>query len=405
MPEAPMGNLFGFRFERDVSGEKSGTLQFFRLAGVGRWLLTHLHDLFQALDGEKGPSVLLLSATSWAPGSKSFHLSLHPAGILHPPDDDLRTIAESELFFAPTIHCGKPVVVSGRRGEERLQNLERIVTDLAVPARAGELSRLEAELRGLPEGRQRALLVVGSYVEAAHVGGCLRREPVWKDDVLALIRDDEYSRDSERALRRGVVHQFARRSERILVAPLLAIERGHNILTTEGEGAIGSIYFLIRPMPLPFSLSTAVQGINHWTVNNSPSVIPSDATLAETWRYFRNIAMRRWHVVLSDPGKYRDLTPAERDALCWTQLVFLWQTMGRAVRKGVSVRVFFCDAAFAPETAKGNVDRPSTSLLLGMRDVLSRYQLEEMSSEHLALAKTLYGPLESALSHIAGLDQ
>src|SRR5262249_31432512 len=75
MPESPMGNLFGFRY---IVREQGGELQFFRCAGVGRWLLLHLHELFEHLDGIKGPPVLLLSATSWAPRSSSYHIQVPP---------------------------------------------------------------------------------------------------------------------------------------------------------------------------------------------------------------------------------------------------------------------------------------------------------------------------------------
>ena len=73
VPTSPTGNLFGFRYRWGYNGESQ--MDMFRCAGVGRWILTHLHDLFEDLDGAQGPHVLLLSGSSWAPGSSSYHVS------------------------------------------------------------------------------------------------------------------------------------------------------------------------------------------------------------------------------------------------------------------------------------------------------------------------------------------
>ena len=53
----------------------------------------------------------------------------------------------------------------------------------------------------------------------------------------------------EARLRRGDVASFAATDSEILVAPLLAVERGHNIVVPGGKAAIGTVYFLARPAP------------------------------------------------------------------------------------------------------------------------------------------------------------
>jgi hypothetical protein len=85
IPDAPMGNILGFQYLRpsdDPNGP--GDLRFFRCMGVGRWLILHLHDLF-ASDGLEGPHTLLLSGTSWAGTSPSYHVQVPVTGVLLAP--------------------------------------------------------------------------------------------------------------------------------------------------------------------------------------------------------------------------------------------------------------------------------------------------------------------------------
>lgn len=127
IPESPMGNLFGFRY---VSGDEStgSELQFFRCAGIGRWLLLHLHDLFEDLDGIPGPHVLLMSGTSWAPGSSSYHIQLAPHGALQAPEDEVAKIQQSLFTFEPAYTTEmRPIRVSGRSGDSRDEGIRQLL--------------------------------------------------------------------------------------------------------------------------------------------------------------------------------------------------------------------------------------------------------------------------------------
>src|SRR5256886_1889717 len=80
VPEAPMGNVLGFQYlpdEPEPGGDdrRSGTLRFFRCAGVGRELLLNLPSLgADPANGRPGPHVLLMSGTSWAGTSTRAHI-------------------------------------------------------------------------------------------------------------------------------------------------------------------------------------------------------------------------------------------------------------------------------------------------------------------------------------------
>ncbi|KPC85165.1 hypothetical protein ADL27_46540, partial [Streptomyces sp. NRRL F-6602] len=71
--------------------------------------------------------------------------------------------------------------------------------------------------------------------------------------------------DRATALRRGDLASFAEdRSAELLIAPLMAVERGHNILNAQRNAAFGTALFLARPHPRPDDLALAVFAINDW---------------------------------------------------------------------------------------------------------------------------------------------
>ena len=416
IPSSPMGNLFGFRYrwEYDSAGGDA-QIEMFRCVGVGRWVLTNLHDLYGDLDGAAGPHVMLLSGSSWAPGSSSYHIVAPVDGVLLPPEEVVTAISTSTASFDyaldPTSRV--PIRVSGSNGESRDRNLASLLQYLAEPGSEGR-SQIERELELLSTsdaGGDSILMVTGSYQEARRAYDFLSGRV--SCGVRYLVRDDDEGNDrwnSHDILRRGQVAQFAGTPDRILIAPLMAIERGHNIVSEDGRAVIGSVYFLMRPMPVPYQFSSAVREINHWAVQRWARVdVNADSVLAE-WNSYRRQANAVWGDILRDPGQFRNAPAAVRRNLVWTQLVALWQTVGRAVRGGSSVRVHFCDAAFAPESATGLKDTEKTSMLVAMRAELDDFMNSSAGTGTLderdrKVCQALYAPWRETLSNIRNLDE
>ncbi|MGW3054435.1 pPIWI_RE_Z domain-containing protein [Streptomyces goshikiensis] len=428
IPESPMGNVLGFQFrhdERERDGDRSGELRFFRCNGVGRELLMRLGDLC-AVDGRPGPHVLLMSATSWAGTSSRYHLHAPVGAILRPLDSEIRAVLDTEFrkefLYWPDSPHPKPLRLSGCDPEERPQALIHMLHQLAVPDRSlpDAASMLDTELAEIedPE-RRRILLLVGSYDEARRAAEYLNQIPEWNGRVTQLVSDDAdsdtaWTRMPEdngvRTLPRGDVRSFPAVGGDLLVAPLLAVERGHNIVLSGGKAAIGSVYFLARPHPRPDDISLAIQAINDWAVRQLrdtdgtfkqaalAAATPDRAAVA-----FRSRARRQWNRLLTRRLAWSSLREDEKTAFTWDQLVVIWQVIGRLVRGGVPARVVFVDAAFSPREAGFlAADTPETSLLASMREVLAPYFLDDPDS-HLAaidksLVQELYEPLYQALA-------
>ncbi|MFI9122775.1 hypothetical protein ACIGW0_25870 [Streptomyces bikiniensis] len=457
LPEAPMGNVLGFQYlldERgrapDREGRRTGTLRFFRCAGVGRELLLSLPQL-GADPGQhrSGPHVLLMSGTSWAGTSTRAHVLAPVQAVLKPQTQALdsirRTVFRTEFLYDD---AGQPIRLSGQDPEKRPDVLRLLVHKLARPGRDGSPSPLQHELAQIAdERRRRALLLVGSYREASSTADLLDEIPRWRGRVRVLAADDaelDAAINGEvpvgtpvtgaGAVRRGDLASFADDPEaELLVAPLLAVERGHNILTVpqrpgeERVAAFGTVFFLVRPHPRPDDLSLAVFAINDWAtrfVRDQPGLpqgsfselVGKAGDLDEAGGAFRTTARGVWRHLLSRPYIYSMLSDAEKRSFAWDQLVTIWQVVGRLVRGGVPARVVFVDAAFAPRLAASRARATSSGrrprwhkdpgLLVALRDVLAPYFSADRAHQVFpdpadpSLVRLLYCPLYEALRGI-----
>jgi len=176
--------------------------------------------------------------------------------------------------------------------------------------------------------------------------------PEWEGRVRRLVRDDA-EMDDDNGLRAREAEQFGAHEADILVAPLMAIQRGFNILD-EAEGALlGTAYFLVRPFPPPEDLSPQILSLNAWLLDQLQNhhrllKAPFGEMGIEGINELRQRAYQRWYQRLKtgrvsvggmDEAAYKEF-------LC-DNFVTIWQTVGRLLRGGRDARVHFVDATFA----------------------------------------------------------
>jgi hypothetical protein len=430
VPESPMGNVVGFQFlvrGIDTGGVRTGELRYFRCLGVGRELLRAMPGMAE-VDGRPPTNVLLMSGSSWAGASSRYHLPV-PVGVILKPKPDPgpkrdsepepeakgRGMEDTEIRIEFLKVNGAALRVSGTESDEREHALQQMARQLGESV-DGRASRLENELLVLPEERRHVLLLVGSYEETTLVADALHTlNDRWRGRVLRLVPDDDETSETETSpdgddrhagiLRRGDVDSLAETPANILVAPLLAVERGHNILNRYNEAAIGTVYFLIRPNPRPEDIALAIHAVNDWIVRAVDSGdfdawVRSASNIGEAAREVRRLARSKWYSVLARSVAWSRLRE-DRDSITWDLLVLMWQVIGRLVRGDVHARVVFVDAAFVPNLAEGHPlpDTRETSLLYAVLHVLRPYFEDDSDkSEHdRFIVKALYQPLWLAL--------
>lgn len=372
LPSALCGNLFGLKKTEDQD------IMLFRQFAFGRSLMKDLSYLRVDEQGQPiGPHVLLLSGSSWAEGSYEYHVNRPVNYILEADSAKREYLAQTEfkeLFFAERVSG------SGDQSQEMLRRLTERTAEYIV-----------AELK---KNAGKILLVVNSYAQAKLVQQWLQTQLQgisWSDTVCRMAPDTEEA-GQPHVLRRGEVSHFADRPEQILIAPALAIERGHNIVDETGHSALGAIFFLVRPMAVPDDIQQAGCKLNGYLEANCQKRL--DETIFQFQSRMRQDAAIQWTRFSKQKVQgIRNMTPDEQQDIVATLFVLILQIFGRMARitdltKPVP-RVYFADGAFRK---KDGVEGDWDCL-----EALEHYLDQLMTKpETCQIAATLYQPFYQA---------
>ncbi|MDL2344634.1 hypothetical protein QOL99_10785 [Deinococcus sp. MIMF12] len=362
-----------------------------------------------------GLGVLITSATSYLPQSSSFHSTTPPGYLLLPIREGRQ--GKLSLNFTPQHdQNGQAIRVSGA-GEHRSENLRRVVDALARRSSPGNPlgSQLERDLATIaerisPPGRPRkAALVVNSYDQVIEVLDTLRQaNPDLHARSVGLARARQSGR-SDLVLRAEIEGAARRDNVSLLVFPMQAIGRGVNMVlggdSPERDlAAIGVMYFLVRPHPVVGDTTLLHSLVNRATEEFDAADLEG-ASLSEAVERHRQHRARLYHIIKKLLERPQQVSQLPREALlAFTAnlVVPVWQTIGRAIRGGADAEVHFVDAAWAPESVEGRLDRPRTSVLAGMVQLLQE-GCDASDPHEREVMQALYGSLASALQHTRGL--
>lgn len=428
IPEGPLGNIVGFQY---LSSKQPGTLRFFRYAGVGRALLLDFPNLWKFGNDHSGPHTLLFSATSWAPGSPTYHVSRPPDWILVPANGD-GALRQSEFRFAPVrTRAGTPIAISGLPADKRQSALIEAMDWILAPRAQGGSSTLDALLGDIEsrakkeeaEGsqspywsdRQRVLIPVGNFEESYAIADHYRSMFRWIPDrgehfIASLVRNGDEGRRS--GVPRSRIADVCHTPTGVLIGPAKSLERGHNAMNRSGRIAgFGALLMPIRILPVPEDWLEVVRTLNAMAMSwyqNPGKYAGGHPTWHQHGAILHRKAYNRLYTLLQSWVPFFQLNRAARRRVYWTMLVLYVQLIGRLVRGGVPASVWFLDAKFAPRSAEGEKDTPVTSLLLGLRWILQPY-MEQLRGRHIsardrALAQELYGWFYDSLTNMRGMN-
>lgn len=348
MPEPPLGQILGLRI---ITSPKNDNRSFhtMRYRGVGRWLMLNFHNLFKERDGVIGPHVLLTSATSWMPESAIYHIGIQAQAILS--NKNASNISSVNLRFTPIVDKGQFIRVSGVGTENKEHNLKRIIRALTPD--------IEKELKHWQKKDQNrcVLLVVNSYEQANWVLEEIQKTSNLHERVIRLFPDD--SEIAQFGIRTREVEEFHKYSADVLIAPLMAIQRGFNILDEIGNALLGTAFFLVRPFPPPHDLTPQIMSLNAWYLkqlkNYGRELNTRYTDSVEGVQAMRLQAQRQWIRRLKSKGSLASMDDDLYQEFLRDSFVTIWQTVGRMIRGGSSARVFFVDEAFSGERGERNM--------------------------------------------------
>ncbi|MED1863962.1 hypothetical protein P4V41_10920 [Fictibacillus nanhaiensis] len=375
LPEAATGRNFQYYFKESNKEGVVGTFSTYDYLAVGRNFLTEFGTIFQNLTGKQGPAMCYLSGTSFAEGSRHYHVDVPLDFLLESTSQKVSTIKQ---FLYPVYRDGKPLYISGERDErQKKQNLRDMVEQL-VP-------KLKEELSYWHKDGRKILLVVNSYEQANIVQSSLER--YFPNKVRSLAKQIDHESETHKVLR-AEVEFFADTEADILVVPLLSINRGYNILKQqESTSLFGSVFFLIRPYIPGDSITNIIQVINGSVPYYIEQAKHNDLRFYETIKYIRTRSNALMEHMLLEDNEWSYLDAMERKNMAWYMFINVWQMIGRLLRGQTDARVFYVDAPFAAENANGTGKKETmhSSMLRAWVSIL-----EEQCSDNWA-KQELYG--------------
>ena len=374
LPSALCGNLFGLKKtdEEDII--------LFRQFAFGRSLMKDLPYLRTDQHGNPaGPHVILLSGSSWAEGSYEYHVN-RPVNYILEADAEKRVFLEKTRFF----ESGFLERISGAGDDQRVAQL-RAATQKAVDLIISEYERKAGKI----------LLVVNSYAQALEVQQTLEtalRKANCSARTCRMIADAINAPSGEDTVRRGEVSRFAQMNADILIAPAMAIERGHNIVDEYGHSALSAVFFMVRPMAVPDDIQQKGSKLNglvesHCKRETQESLFAYNARI-------RQFAARQWNKMCKTKAfGIAELSEDERKDVVATLFVLILQIFGRLARvtdvSRPAPHVYFIDGAFRRRPEKAE----DFDCLSELGQYLEKLMTQKESSE---IAKTLYAPFYQA---------
>lgn len=210
--------------------------------------------------------------------------------------------------------------------------------------------------------------------------------------VCRMISDAINIENCQGTIRRGEISKFAAMPDSILIAPAMAIERGHNIVDETGHSALGAVFFMVRPMSVPDDVQEKGSKLNGY-IESHLKREPGELLFDFNAR-IRKEATKRWAII--NGSKAYGLSELDHDSkmdIVATLFILILQIFGRLARVTDTTKpaphIHFVDGAFRrPEEKPNDFD-----CLESLGEYLDTLMSNPVSAE---IAKTLYEPFYKA---------
>jgi hypothetical protein len=376
LPDSLIGRMSGVRYT--ISEEGNVNVSHVSFAGTPRVLPARMIGVGEEMRGH-GMAVLLTSATSMLEHSPSFHVKAGPHYVLQRPNAGDGWKNSRYAFFPKNDPANNniPLRFSGAKMAQRERVLCTMVDQLFRGLQVSDVANAISSNDVVDGVSRKAGFVVNSYEQCAllyeHIHA---NHPSWRGQVRFLTRASLHGSMDPNAVTAAEVEQLGQnRGWDLLIFPMSAIGRGVNIVFQYGprinKAMIGSLFFLTRPHPRGDSLQL-IQGLVGRASEDfdQQRFSNTDVALAEL-KAARKATVRMAEQLLRVPlvtqalGEYAEAFVAD-------QMIIILQTIGRAMRGDCPAFVYFVDAAWAPNSAKGEVDTERSSMLVTMQAILEK---------------------------------
>jgi hypothetical protein len=386
-PYGPLGRaLFAFTEHYDPDRVQDTALRVSAFGGDPHTYVTTLGDL-TALAHLGCPRIVVgFSATAFFPAAPHHHVFTAPTWWV--ADDQAGGV---RIVASPVSDEERDFLrVSGTYGQARADVLVRLGGLLWKKQLAPALRDLAAAEE--TAHRQRLLLATTSYRDARSLAEGISDAGVSAGRIVLAVPPDETGSGPRQATRwyelpADRLELFGRDVEgAVLIAPLARAQRGLNIADTQGRSLVGSVWLVVRPVPLvdePAEILAHVHARAHAAVR--PSGDP-----AAVLDIVRQVAGRHFDELFTTLPYFRTLPGETQLAIAAEILNGLIQLAGRARRGGAIGEIHLVDYAFLDSRAGS--DLPS---------LIGRLRQQWERDGHLELVQCLYGQTIQAVFNFA----
>lgn len=378
IPVAPI--VFEVGLQYNIENE---SLKVHIYSANGRYLLRRMDNLFEA-DKKIKTNCVLLSGTSYLPNSKRYDLGLKPQYLIKRKGENKVTI-NYEMYY-PKDRKNNPIQVSGIESYFKEENLKSSVRYMLGDMLNGK-DFFDRIIEESPEGRKRILLIVSSYEQCEYVFNELKGKAEFKGKIFRLTNKAKASIEKGEWPRQKL-SIFSKGGGIVLIAPLMAMERGHNILNKSGVAAFYTAVYMVRPYPIPYDLIDYAALLNSEAMEQYSSDMESN-NFSQQVKDIKRKAFILRELYFSSSNAYRFMKPELRRNLIANTYASMHQVESRLVRGDVDARVIFAEASFLPILSDGEKNSEETSMLIGMQKLFDEYL--SFGGIKAEILKELYG--------------
>lgn len=373
-PTGPLGRLvFAFTEHRDETGEEPARLTTAAFGGDPHVYTVSIGDTTAlALAGTRR-IVLGLSATAYFPFAPHYHVHIPPRWWVSDDNPGAVTIEATPVDTR----------VSGLDEPARTENTRLLAQRLWARELDAELQRLRQEA----PSRARVLLATTSYDGARLVAEGLATAGVASRRICLAVRPhrDEVPRPGGHVvtdagawleLPADRLEDFpAVSGADILIAPLARVQRGVNIIGEGDKSALGSVWLLVRPVPVIDEPAELVAHLQAKALADHPG--PSEEPLS-VLRDRRNAAGKYFEEIVSRPP-YFQAQPAQVKLSVTAEIINnAIQLIGRARRGGTPAVLHLVDEAFHDAQAGTDFATLITRLRAAWADAGTLQQMRQL---------------------------
>ncbi|MBS9393607.1 MAG: hypothetical protein HEQ30_10795 [Dolichospermum sp. OL01] len=386
-------------------------ISYHTFMGAPRMLMHRFHELFKPENREKSPAVLMTSATSFLEASPAYHIQTQPNYLLKPENKQHSHDSKySFLCLTDKERGDQPLRYSGA-GEFRNKNLEKMGKELVQDGENSHIYKQIGYFDVQHNVQRKVALVVNSYDHARNLKKYLndnyREIGKRTKAIVKSLKEGESNKDYLTPAQCPVVGDDENCD--ILIFPMSAIGRGVNIVYTDGkrklDAAIGSIYFLTRPHPTMDDLQLLYSLAGEASQNFDNQIFTENQdldSLVEAWKTAKKELNKKVGRLFREPLMASRLSPPLFKAFTANQMINILQTIGRGMRNGCPVQVFFVDAAWASNSAEGKPESARSSMLVQMRIILEEC-VNHPDPIKREIYQELYGAFLKPLKRVVGV--